>query len=117
MFILLSSPKETSARLPPYVDTSLSDIQTLDADKHKKYMGKSNSVILENLEFLADSRANINIRIPVVVPVNSDADTMLDIITYLKKRIGIVKVNLLPYHNTGRSKCEKQGRVGPSCDL
>ena len=80
-------------------------------------MGKSNAVILENLEFLADSRADINIRIPVVVPVNSDADTMLDIITYLKKRIGIVKVNLLPYHNTGSSKYEKLGRVYPAADL
>ena len=111
------APKESYARLLPYVDTFLYDIKTLNDEAHKKYMGKSNDVILENLEFLADHRADINIRIPVVVPVNSDADTMLDIITYLKKRIGIVKVNLLPYHNTGSSKYEKLGRVYPAADL
>ena len=38
-------------------------------------MGKSNDLILRNLEFLADNNANINIRIPVVEPVNSDEET------------------------------------------
>lgn len=53
----------------------------------------------------------------MVVPVNSDVLTMKDIIAYLKERIGIVKVNLLPYHNTGSSKYEKLGRVYPAADL
>ena len=111
------APQENYAQLLPYVDTFLYDIKTLNDEVHKKYMGKSNAVILENLEFLADHKANINIRIPVVVPVNSDVLTMKDIIAYLKERIGIVKVNLLPYHNTGSSKYEKLGRVYPAADL
>lgn len=111
------APKENYERLLPYVDTFLYDMKTLDDEVHKKYMGKSNDLILSNLEFLAKNRANINIRIPVVEPVNSDIETMQQIITYLKDNIGITKVNLLPYHNTGSSKYEKLGRVYPAKEL
>lgn len=111
------APLENYKRVLPYVDTFLYDIKTLDDEKHKKYMGQSNEKILENLKFLADNHANINIRIPVVEPVNSDEKSMMDIIEYLKKEIGIVKVNLLPYHNTGSSKYEKLGREYPAKDL
>lgn len=111
------APKEHYERLLPYVDTWLYDIKTLDDEVHKKYMGKSNDLILANLEYLAEQKACINIRIPVVEPVNSDEKTMKDIIDYLKAHTGIVKVNLLPYHNTGSSKYDKLGRVYPAIDL
>lgn len=111
------APQEHYERLLPYVDTFLYDIKTMDDEVHKKYMGKSNQLILSNLEYLADHGACINIRIPVVEPVNSDEETMRKVITYLKERIGIVKVNLLPYHNTGSSKYEKLGREYPAKDL
>lgn len=111
------APKENYEKLLPYVDTWLYDIKTLDDEKHQKYMGKSNAKILENLKFLADHKATINIRIPIVEPVNNDKKTMLDIISYLKENVGIVKVNLLPYHNTGSSKYEKLGREYPAKDL
>lgn len=111
------APIENYERLLPYVDTWLYDIKTLNDEIHIKYMGKSNDKILENLSFLAEHKANINIRIPVVEPVNSDIETMKEIIAYLKENIGIVKVNLLPYHATGSSKYEKLGRVYPAKDL
>ncbi|MEF9968274.1 MAG: glycyl-radical enzyme activating protein [Longicatena sp.] len=111
------APTSNYERLLPYVDTFLYDIKTLDDEKHQKYMGQSNALILENLEFLAQHKANINIRIPIVEPVNSEETTILDMIEYIKKRIGIVKVNLLPYHNTGSSKYEKLGRTYLAKDL
>lgn len=111
------APTKNYERLLPYVDTFLYDIKTLDDEVHQKYMGQSNRLILSNLEFLADHRANINIRIPVVEPVNSDETTMQAIIAYLKERIGTGKVNLLPYHNTGSSKYEKLGREYPAREL
>lgn len=111
------APKENYKRLLPYVDTWLYDVKTLDDETHIKYMGKSNAIILENLEFLANHKATINIRIPVVEPVNNDETTMKNIIQYIKDNIGFVKVNLLPYHNTGSSKYDKLGRVYPAKDL
>lgn len=111
------APQENYERLLPYVDTFLYDIKTLNDELHQKYMGKSNKKILSNLEFIAKKGADINIRIPVVVPVNDDEKSMLDIIHYLKENVGIVRVNLLPYHSTGSSKYEKLGRPYLAKDL
>lgn len=111
------APKENYERILPYADTFLYDVKTMDDEVHKKYMGQSNKKILENLKFLADNHANINIRIPVVEPVNSDVQSMTDIINFLKSEIGITKVNLLPYHNTGSSKYERLGREYPAREL
>lgn len=104
------APEENYKRLLPYVDTFLYDIKTLNDEVHKKYMGQSNKLILSNLEFLARNGANINIRIPTIKGVNSDEESMQNIIDYLLKTTGVVRVNLLPYHNTGSSKYERLGR-------
>lgn len=111
------APTENYKRLLPYVDIFLYDIKTLDDEIHKKYMGQSNARILSNLEFLADHGAAINIRIPVVEPVNSSEAAMGEVIRYLKRRIGSVAVNLLPYHSTGSSKYAKLGREYPAREL
>lgn len=111
------APEKNYERLLPYVDTFLYDIKTLDDEVHQKYIGKSNAKILSNLEFIASKGADINIRIPVVEPVNSDEKTMTDIIAYLKEKVGIVRVNLLPYHNTGSSKYDKLNRPYLAKDL
>lgn len=104
------APLENYQRLLPYVDMWLYDIKTLDEEKHKKYVGQSNDMILRNFEFLAQNGAPINVRIPVVHPVNDDDDSIADIISYLKEKAGITPVNLLPYHTTGSSKYVKLGR-------
>lgn len=111
------APQKNYEILLPYVDTFLYDIKTLDDEVHKKYIGKSNEKILSNLEFIASHGANINIRIPVVEPVNSDDKSMTDIVNYLKEKTGSVPVNLLPYHNTGSSKYDKLNRPYLAKDL
>jgi pyruvate formate lyase activating enzyme len=108
------APTENYQRILPYVDVFLYDIKALDEEVHQAYTGQSNKLILENLEFLAKNRANINIRIPVIDPVNANEEFMKDVISYLKEKVGIVKVNLLPYHNTGSSKYAKMELVYPS---
>ena len=82
------------------VDMFLFDIKLADDEKHKKFTGKSNKLILENLEFLAASKSKINIRIPMIVGVNCDEDfsEISKIIDIIKDK-NIYQVNLLPYHN------------------
>lgn len=105
------APTENYVRIAPYVDTFLYDIKVIDDEIHKKYVGQSNELILKNLETINELGANINIRIPIVVPVNDDDKSIADIIQYLKdKNIQVSRVNLLPYHNTGSSKYEKLRR-------
>lgn len=104
------APLDNYRRLVPYVDTWLYDVKTLDDEKHRKYIGQSNKVILRNLEFLAQNGAHINIRIPTVAGVNDDDESMTAIIDYLKEKVGITPVNLLPYHSIGSSKYTRLGR-------
>lgn len=112
------APYENFERLLPYVNTFLYDIKTMNNDVHKKYMGMGNEQILHNLERISEAGARIYIRIPVIKEVNGTDTDMLAIIAYLKeKNIQVVKVNLLPYHNTGSGKYEKLGYTYEGMDL
>ena len=73
-------------------------------------MGQDNVLILDNLKKLSAAGATINLRLPLIVPVNTDDQDIQDIISFLKENnIRILKTNLLPYHNTGNHKYEKLG--------
>ena len=104
------APWENYERILPYVDTFLYDIKLIDPERHKKYMGQDNVLILDNLKKLSAAGATINLRLPLIVPVNTDDQDIQDIISFLKENnIHILKTNLLPYHNTGNHKYEKLG--------
>jgi len=91
-----------------YTDLFLYDIKLIDDERHMKFTGKSNDLILKNLKFLSDNKANINIRIPLIVGVNVDDDNLevKKMIEFLKP-LNIKAVSLLPYHNIGKHKYEK----------
>ena len=101
------APELNYENVLPYVDTFLYDIKTMDNEKHKKYMGKGNELILSNLKYLSENNANIYIRIPVIGTVNDDDKEMEEIIKFLKENICVKQVNLLPYHNIASSKYER----------
>jgi pyruvate formate lyase activating enzyme len=94
----------------PYVDIWLYDIKVMDEEKHRRYMGMGNKLILENLTRLAAAGGKIYIRIPVVREVNGDPGSMAEIIDFLRaNNIRPLQVNLLPYHSTGSHKYGKLG--------
>ena len=102
----------------PYVDTWLYDIKVMDDEKHRRYMGMGNRLILDNLTKIAAAGAKIYIRIPVVKEVNGDAESMAAIIGFLKEHdIRPPQVNLLPYHSTGSHKYGKLGMDYPGQSL
>ncbi|MEF9992175.1 MAG: glycyl-radical enzyme activating protein [Romboutsia sp.] len=91
-----------------YVDIFLYDIKLIDDEKHKLFTGKSNNLILDNLQKLSEKGANINIRIPLIEGVNVDNENIeVNRIIEFLKQLNIKKVNLLPYHNIGMHKYKK----------
>lgn len=105
------APWSNYEALMPYVHTWLYDVKVMDEEKHKKYIGMSNKVILDNLKGLAKGGARIYIRIPTVKEVNGDHESMQAIIDFLKENdVRPPQVNLLPYHSTGSHKYGKLGR-------
>ena len=93
------APEVNYEKVLPYTDTFLYDIKTMDNEKHKKYMGKGNELILSNLKYLSENNANIY--------VNDDNKDMEEIIKFLKENVCVKQVNLLPYHNIASSKYDR----------
>ncbi len=89
-----------------YTDLFLYDIKLIDEEKHKKFTGVSNSIILDNLRKLSKIHNNINIRLPIIEGVNAD-DEHINALINLIRGLGIKNINLLPYHDISRHKYKK----------
>lgn len=104
------APWGSIERLLPYVDLWLFDVKALDPDVHARYTGLTNEIILSNLERLAQVGARINVRVPVVHPVNDSIEDMEALTAYVTSRLAGARVSLLPYHATGNGKYQRLGR-------
>lgn len=88
----------------------LYDLKHMDSGIHKKWTGVGNKLILDNLKLLAESGANINIRIPLIKNVNADVKSVTAIAEFVSNLHGEKPmVNILPYHNIAASKYNKLG--------
>jgi pyruvate formate lyase activating enzyme len=93
------------------VELFLYDIKMMDSAKHKKYTGVDNAMILHNLKGLAESGANICIRIPLIEGINDDDKNIDETAAFINALAGEKKrVELLPYHNSAIHKYRKLGR-------
>lgn len=92
-------------------DLFLYDLKMMDSEKHRKWIGVPNEKILENLKVLAETGANIIIRIPLIGGVNDDLENMTETARFVYELSGEKKVvNLLPYHKIAQTKYQKLGR-------
>ncbi|MDD3343970.1 MAG: glycyl-radical enzyme activating protein [Sulfurospirillaceae bacterium] len=90
----------------------LYDLKVMDDAKHKQYTGVSNAQILSNLQLLATTNVNINIRIPLISGVNDDDENIHQTAQFIKSlKKALVMVNILPYHNIAQKKYEKLGKI------
>lgn len=90
----------------------LYDLKHMDPVKHKQYTGVSNELILSNLQELAKTGANINIRIPFVGGVNTDEANVERSAAFIAALEGDKKVvNILAYHNIAGNKYMKLGKA------
>jgi len=102
--VLLETAKRT--------DLFLYDLKLMDSEKHKLFTGVDNKLILDNLEMLSATDADINIRIPLVYSVNDDEENLVKTAKFIAGLKGKPKkVNILPYHNIAEKKYEKLGTV------
>ncbi len=94
---------EVLRRLARHVDLFLFDLKLLEAERHERFAGVSNEAILDNLEALARGGRQIVIRFPVIPGVNDGSDDIAQMIAFLS-RLGLKRVDLLPYHKIGMDK-------------
>ena len=86
----------------PYTDVFLYDIKAVDEDVHEKCTGRKNGIILENLRYLDECGAKIEVRYPYVPGMNDDqCEKIADLLCTLKN---LTKMRVLPYHSFAGSK-------------
>ncbi len=102
-------PREAFEKVLPYTDLFLIDVKHIDSDEHRRMTGQGNELILENLKKLADARAAVEIRTPVIPGYNDDTETLRKIGTLLASMDNIAVWRLLPYHSMGKAKYEAIG--------
>ena len=85
------------------VDLFLYDLKLMNNERHKKYMGTENIIILENLKRLSAKGANIFVRMPIISGINDDDENINEAIKFLSN-INVNQVNLLTYHKMGMDK-------------
>ena len=103
---------ETLLEVAKRTDLFLYDLKVMDSEKHQKFTGVKNEKILENLKILAETGADIYIRIPFIKGVNTDEENIRQTAEYVASLKGPKKpVSILPYHNIAIHKYAKLGQV------
>lgn len=101
--------RTTLEAVEPHVDHFLYDLKHLDAQVLRDVAHGNRDLICENLRWLAaKAPEKINVRIPVIPGFNYDHDTLVAMIAWLHG-VGVLRVNLLPYHTLGLVKYDKMG--------
>ena len=101
---------EILSKISSKVDLFLYDLKIMDNERHKKYTGVSNELILENLKKLSSVHNNIFVRFPVIPGINDDYQNIKETGEFLSS-LKIAQVNLLPYHYIGIDKYRRLGRT------
>ena len=86
----------------PYIDLFLFDVKHVNAEVLKEITGAPFDTVKENFEYLCTKRGrDVIARVPVIPGFNS---SHLDEIIHFIKTYPVRAINLLPYHNLGKTK-------------
>lgn len=106
----LYSRAEIVREVAKHTELFLVDLKHMDDEKHKKYTGVSNKLILENIQLLSEMDSDFWIRIPLIEGVNTDKENIKASAQFLSQlKWPSKQVNLLPYHDIGKNKHLKLG--------
>jgi pyruvate formate lyase activating enzyme len=100
---------DTFVRVCSHADMLLFDLKGMDSQRHGEVTGVGNEMILENLKIAAKMPILLVVRIPVVPGVNDEPANISATMEFLKS-IGVARVDLLAYHQTGQEKYRRLGR-------
>jgi pyruvate formate lyase activating enzyme len=100
----------TIDRIRGDVDLFLYDLKLLDDDRHRRFTGVSNALILKNIQELSMRGHDIILRIPIIPGFNDDGENMRQIAEFSAALPHLLQVNILPYHHTAADKYERLNR-------
>ncbi len=104
------APRKIVESIRDKVDLFLYDMKIIDDAEHRKYVGVSNKLILQNLERLARNGSHIAISLPIIPRINDDEESILKMGKHVSSLPSIEYVSLLPYHKAGIDKYKNLGK-------
>jgi len=108
---------ERLARVLMHTDLVLLDLKIMDPDKHRDLIGAPLPPILEHVREIAATTLPIILRVPVVPGFTDDPENLRAIAEFARKLPGLRQVELLPFHQLGRSKYRQLGKAYSLADL
>ncbi|MHA2334005.1 MAG: glycyl-radical enzyme activating protein [Candidatus Hodarchaeales archaeon] len=102
---------ENIEKIKDKVDLFLYDIKIIDEEKHQKYTGVSNALILSNIKRLDEEKKRIIIRFPIIPSITDTKENINQMIELLSNLKIVKKINLLPYHSSGKEKYKRLKKI------
>lgn len=109
---------ETLLRISKLTDLFLYDLKIMDEDRHIKFTGVSNTLILNNVRELSKCHGAIHIRFPLIPGINDDQDNVTKIGEFTATLQGVSNIHIIPYQHMGVDKyhrLKKRYRLEETC--
>lgn len=101
-------------KILPYVDLVYYDVKIADPKVHKRYVGKTNQIILDNLfRIVREKETKVHPRVPLIPGITTTRKNLKEIVDLLCEA-GADTVSLLPYNPMGIEMAVSLGRPRPS---
>lgn len=100
---------EDVKKLLSLTDLVLLDIKHIDAQKCKDLVGVSNTLELDFAKYLSDNNIPIWARQVIVPGITDDEADLIKLGEFLNSLKTLKKLELLPYHDMGKTKWEELG--------
>lgn len=94
----------TVRRVAEAANMFLCDVKHMDPDRHERYTGVRNELILDNIRMLAEIGRQTFIRVPIVPGFNDDAENIERTAEFIRSLRTVVKIDILPYNRGGLEK-------------
>ncbi len=106
------APYEVLAKCLEFTDHVYYDIKVVNDEKHRRWTGVSNGLILDNLRRVGASGKPLTLRIPLVKGLNDspeDISGLTDLVACLPVLTDLRRVEIIPYHRIGEGKYKSLG--------
>jgi len=101
-------------RVAEVANLFLCDVKHVDSDRHERYTGVRNELILDNIRMLAEAGKRMFIRVPIIPGFNDDAENIESTAQFVRSLRTVARIDILPYNRGGR---EKSVRLTDEFDL
>jgi len=91
-------------RMSDCIGLVLYDIKFMNNEKHIRYTGVPNDIILQNARLIPELGMDMVIRIPLIPGINDSVEDLTETARFVAGLEPQPSVNLLPYHNYGENK-------------